>query len=198
VVVGAPVAVHRDRPELADVVGLFLNSLPLRVDLAADPPFRELLRRVRASSLQAFAHQDVPFEKVVEALPGRRDTGRNPVFQAWFNYSVPGRPLDFGGLELEGMDVGDPAVKFDLRLSAEEGEGRLVLNLGYAADLFERDTAVAVLRRLVRVLEQAAARPDEPLSALCGDGEGKGSPAPESFRMHLQGVKRRTVITIND
>jgi amino acid adenylation domain-containing protein len=195
VVVGAPVAIHRDRAELGDVIGLFLNSLPLRVDLGQEATFRELLRRVRKASLEAFAHQDVPFEKVVEALPGKRDTSRNPVFQAWFNYSVPGQPLEIAGLELEGVDVGDPAVKFDLRLSAEEGDGRLVLNLGYNADLFERDTALGILRRLAGMLERAVERPEAGLAELCGGGAAApaagGKEAPESFRLHLQGIKRR-------
>jgi non-ribosomal peptide synthetase component F len=191
VVVGAPVVVHRDRSELNDVIGLFLNSLPLRMDLSGAPAFRELLRRSRTTALEAFAHQEVPFEKVVEALALPRDTSRNPVFQAWFNHSaVPREPLAFGGLGVEGVDVGEPAVKFDVRLSAEEYEGRMVLNLAYNADLFDRGTALVLLDELRRLLEGAAARPDATVAELCG---GANAADPDSFRMHLKGIRRKAV-----
>jgi amino acid adenylation domain-containing protein len=193
VVVGAPVVVHRDRPELNDVIGLFLNSLPLRMDLSGAPAFRELLRRSRTTALEAFAHQEVPFEKVVEALALPRDTSRSPVFQAWLNHSaVPREPLAFGGLGVEGVDVGEPAVKFDVRLSAEEHEGRMVLNLAYNADLFDRGTALGLLDELRRLLQGAAARPDASVAELCG---GANAADPDSFRMHLKGI-RRTAVTI--
>jgi hypothetical protein len=191
VVVGSPVVVHRDRAELNDVIGLFLNSLPLRLDLSGAPDFRALLRRARTTALEAFAHQEVPFEKVVEALALPRDTSRGPVFQAWFNHSaVPREPLAFAGLRVEGVDLGEPAVKFDVRLSAEEYDGRMALNLAYNADLFDRATALGLLDELRRLLEGAAARPDAPVAELCG---GTDAADPDAFRMQLKGIRRKAV-----
>jgi amino acid adenylation domain-containing protein len=166
--VGCPVVVGRDREELAGVIGLFLNSLPLRVDLSGGPTFRDLLLRIRRMALEAYAHQDVPFEKVVEALRIPRDAGRTPVFQVWFNHSnVPGGPLALDGVEVDGLDVGDPTIKFDLRLATEEaGDGRLAVFMGYNADLFEPATAARLLAQLQALLTAAAARPDAPLAEL--------------------------------
>ncbi|MBB4635062.1 amino acid adenylation domain-containing protein [Longimicrobium terrae] len=190
VVVGVPVVVHRDRAELNDVIGLFLNSLALRLDLSGAPSFRELLRRARSAALEGFAHQEVPFEKVVEALALPRDTSRNPVFQAWFNHSaVPREPLALAGLQASGLDAGEPAVKFDVRLSAEEVNGRTALNLAYNADLFDRGTAAGLLDELRRLLEGAAANPAAPVAELCG----AAAPDPDSFRLHLKGVRRKAV-----
>ena len=166
--VGSPAVVGRDREELEGVVGLFLNSLPLRVDLSGEPTFRELLLRVRRTALDAYTRQDVPFEKMVDALRIPRDAARTPVFQAWLNHSeVPGEPLALPGVEVDGLDVGDPTIKFDLRLATEPAaDGSLAVFMGYNADLFTAATARSLLAELQAALSLAAARPDAPLAEL--------------------------------
>ncbi|HEX2079123.1 MAG TPA: amino acid adenylation domain-containing protein [Longimicrobium sp.] len=201
--VGCPVAVHRDREELHGTIGLFLNSLPVRLDLAGAPTFRELLVRVRRAALEAYAHQDVPFEKVVDALRLPRDPARTPVFQVWFNHSeMGGEPLRFEGLALEGIDAGDPAAKFDLRLgTAEDGEGGLSVSLGYDAALFEPATVRRILARLESLMARAAAAPEQPLAVLyaaLADEERaeqllRAETRERSLRSHLQGGRRRAV-----
>jgi len=198
--VGSPVVVGRDREELAGVIGLFLNSLPLRVDLSGGPTFRDLLLRVRRTALEAYGHQDVPFEKVVEALRIPRDAGRTPVFQVWFNHSnVPGGPLALDGVEVDGLDVGDPTIKFDLRLATEEAaDGRLAVFMGYNADLFEAATAARLLAQLQALLTEAAARPDAPLAELHalldqserGESARRADARGDSLRRHLKDRRR--------
>jgi len=199
-VVGCPVAVHRDRPELNELIGLFLNTLPLRVELDGDPSFRDLLVRVRRTALEGFANQDVPYEKVVEALRTRREEGRGPLFRVWFNHSnVPRVRPAFEGLTVAPLDVGDPAVKFDLRLSTEEANGRMVAVLGYNRDLFERESSRGMLADLHRILERAAERPQRPVSELLPAPEaeeprgGEAAARAESLRLRLQIAGRRAV-----
>jgi aspartate racemase len=202
VVVGAPVATHRDREELQRVIGTFLNTLALRVDLSGDPTFRELLGRVRRTALEAYAHQELPFDRVVEALDPKRDPGRTPVFQVWFNHSAaPSGRLAFGDTRIEGVDLGDAAVKFDLQLATEEAGGRLLASLRYNADLFDAATAAGLLAGLEAVLARVAEAPGERLSALMThlDGEARARRAKdwveqgESLRKSLQGSRRKAI-----
>src|SRR6185295_11746900 len=87
IVIGSPVATYRDRSELQAVIGPFLNTLALRVDLSGEPTFRELLGRVRRVALEAYANQEVPFDQVVDAVQPRRDVSRSPIFEVWYNHS---------------------------------------------------------------------------------------------------------------
>ncbi len=182
VVVGTPIA-GRTRAETEGVVGLFLNSLALRVDLAGDPAFRELLRRVREATLGAYAHQDVPFEAVLEEIHPERTLDRTPVFQVMLNLAnfaagAAGGGGEMAGLAVHEVDRGGPvASKFDLTLYAGETGAGVALHLVYNPDLFDAARARALLAQVRGVLEQAAADPARPLSALSLAVEG-GAPLP--------------------
>ena len=177
VVVGTPIA-GRTRAETEGLVGLFLNSLALRVDVSGDPTFAELLRRVRETTLDAYAHQDVPFEAVLEEVHAERTLDRTPVFQVMLNLAnfaaEGGTAGGLPGLAVHGVDRGVPlASKFDLTLYAGEGPAGIILRLVYNPDLFDAARMRALLAQVAGVLEQAAADPSRPVSALSlAVGEG--------------------------
>ncbi|WP_437819699.1 amino acid adenylation domain-containing protein [Sorangium sp. So ce1078] len=164
--IGTAVA-NRPRPELEGIVGMFVSTLVLRVDLAGDPTFSELLRRARATALEAFEHQAAPFEKVVEALQPRRDMSRSPLFQVMLVVqSAPMPAVALGDLEVELLDVGAEATRFDLRFSVEARGGEEVVSLQYNTDLFDPQTADELLGSLVDVAERAVRAPDAKVAAL--------------------------------
>ncbi|WP_433217545.1 condensation domain-containing protein [Microtetraspora malaysiensis] len=164
--VGSVIA-GRDRPELQDVVGFFPETLVLRGDLSGDPSFRALLARTRATVLDAFAHQDIPFERLLNDLGIRRDLSTTPLFQAMFVIQdKEAAALPLPGIEAEMFDPGATQAKFDLMLDITQFDGSLWAMLSYASDLFEEETATRLLRRWERILEAVAADPGTPLSAL--------------------------------
>ncbi|MFJ5885576.1 amino acid adenylation domain-containing protein [Kitasatospora cineracea] len=172
---GAPVAGRTDEA-LTDLVGFFVNTLVLRTDLSGDPTFRELLGRVREFDLAAFAHQDVPFERLVEELNPVRARDHHPLFQTVvvLQNQRAARP-ELPGLAVEQRLVHNGLSKFDLTFSFAEdteaggdagtgGAGGLAAGLEYATALFDRSTAEALAARLVRLLELVAAEPDRRVS----------------------------------
>ncbi|GAA2097657.1 hypothetical protein GCM10009759_27960 [Kitasatospora saccharophila] len=161
---GAPVAGRTD-PGLEDLVGFFVNTLVLRTDLSGDPTFRELLVRVREFDLAAYAHQDVPFERLVEELNPVRARDHHPLFQTVvvLQNQRQARP-ELPGLTVEQRLVHNGLSKFDLTFAFTEEDGGLSAGLEYATALFDRSTAGALAARLVRLLELVAARPDLRLS----------------------------------
>ncbi|HVT56893.1 MAG TPA: non-ribosomal peptide synthase/polyketide synthase, partial [Thermoanaerobaculia bacterium] len=167
VVVGAPIA-GRTRAETEGLIGFFLNTLVLRTDLSGDPGFADLLARVRETTLSAYAHQELPFEKLLEELRPERDLSRTPLFQVLFNMvNVPDRALRLPALSVEGL--GSPELlqsKFDMTFYWRESEGRTALRLVYNADLFDAPRMTEMARQLESVLRQAAADPERPLSSL--------------------------------
>ncbi len=182
--VGSPVA-NRARPELEGLIGFFVNTLALRARLAGDPPFRRLLASLRETALAAFAHQDLPFEALVEELRPERDLSRSPLVQAMLSLGAAGRPERTlaGGLHLARLATGErTTAKLDLSLAATElagdvapglpghggdaGPRGLLLELEYAADLFHPTTAARLLSHFAALLAGAAAEPDLPLSLL--------------------------------
>ncbi|WP_326595004.1 amino acid adenylation domain-containing protein [Streptomyces sp. NBC_01803] len=166
VVVGVPVAV-RDRAELEPLIGYFVNTLPIRTDLAGDPSFTEVLGRVRDSCLGAYAHQDVPFELVVADLNTARDLSRPPVYQVSFSYGrEPVPTLALGGAELTRMPVRSAGSRFDLELQAFDAGGALSGWFDYDRDLFEESTVARLAGHFRRLAEQVAARPDTPVVEL--------------------------------
>ncbi|HEX5725658.1 MAG TPA: condensation domain-containing protein, partial [Longimicrobiaceae bacterium] len=197
VVVGTPIA-GRTRAETEGMVGLFLNSLALRVSLAGDPTFRELLRRVRETTLDAYAHQDVPFEAVLEEIHPERVLDRTPVFQVMLNLAnfagmapetadLDGSAGEFPGLAVRGVGRGGEVLgsKFDLTLYAGEGPAGIGLTLVYNPDLFDAARMRALLAQLGAVLGEAAADPARPLSALSlsagvEEAAPRRAPAPET------------------
>ncbi|MCX4809470.1 non-ribosomal peptide synthase/polyketide synthase [Streptomyces sp. NBC_01239] len=160
---GAPIAGRTDEA-LADLVGFFVNTLVLRTDVSGDElTFRELLGRVRESSLAAFEYQDLPFDRVVEALNPPRVAGRNPLFQVMLGYHHrPDGDPDVLGLTTEWFDMDTGMAKFDLHFTFvdETGSDRVVLLLEYATDLFDASTAERIAARMARLLDHAAAEPD--------------------------------------
>ena len=178
-VVGTAVA-GRTRPELEGLIGFFLNTLALRVDLAGDPSFRTLLRRVRETTLEAYAHQDVPFSRLVEELKVERSLGHQPLTQVAFTLQHEAPMPRPAGLEMEvDDDAGETnTAKVDLTLGIVRGAGDLRLSWEYAADLFDRATIVRQAERFDALARAAAEHPDAPLSALlAGD---------EALRVHRQ------------
>ncbi|HEX2191027.1 MAG TPA: amino acid adenylation domain-containing protein, partial [Longimicrobiaceae bacterium] len=167
VVSGTAVA-GRTRRETEGLIGFFVNTLALRTDLSGDPTVGELLGRVRETVLEAHAHQELPFERLVEELGVRRDLAHTPLFQVVFTLQDAGAgpALRLGGASAEPLAVGTEAVKFDLALSmADEGE-RLTGRLEYRADLFEAETARRMTGHLAGLLEAMAADPDRRLSEM--------------------------------
>jgi amino acid adenylation domain-containing protein len=137
VVIGTPVA-NRHRAEIEPLIGFFVNTQALRVDLSGSPSVGELLAQVRATALAAQAHQDVPFEQVVEALSPARSLAHSPVFQVMFAWqNAPEGSLDLPGLQLEPVKASSTTVKFDLELSLHDAGDRIAGSLGYACTLFD-------------------------------------------------------------
>ncbi|NMO14854.1 amino acid adenylation domain-containing protein [Pyxidicoccus fallax] len=166
VLVGSPVA-GRGLPELEGLIGFFVNTLALRTRLHGNPSFRELLGRVREVTLGAYAHQDVPFERVVEAVQPQRGPDRSPLFQVMFVLQNAPWAQPMGpGLSMRFEDVERHSAKFDLTLALWETEEGFSGSLEYASDLFERTTAARLAERLRGLLAWAVAHPEEPLSRL--------------------------------
>jgi amino acid adenylation domain-containing protein len=166
VVVGSPIA-GRTRGEVEPLIGFFINTLVLRTDLSGDPSFRATLRRVREATLGAYAHQEVPFEKLVAELQPERSLSHSPFFQVMFTLQDAGG----GGGALPGLKVGGAGAamevaKFDLSLDLAATPQGLRGGLNYNTGLFERGTAERMIGHLERVLEQAAADADVRLSRL--------------------------------
>ncbi|HEX2077989.1 MAG TPA: amino acid adenylation domain-containing protein [Longimicrobium sp.] len=166
VVVGTPVA-GRTRPETRDVVGFFVNTLALRTDLSGDPPFDELLRRVRETVLGAFSNQDLPFEKLVDELNVPRSAAHAPVFQAMFVLqNTPEVSLAFPGIQVEPAGADGGTSPFDLRMGLVEQGGEIAGGLQYAGALFDRATIQGMIAQYRTLLAAACADPDLRLSAL--------------------------------
>ncbi|MDW4908654.1 amino acid adenylation domain-containing protein [Streptomyces sp. ADMS] len=164
---GAPIAGRTD-DALDDLVGFFVNTLVLRTDVSGDDlTFRQLLARVRESSLAAFEHQDLPFDQVVESVNPARVPGRNPLFQVMLGYHYrPAGDPDMFGMPTEWFDMDTGMAKFDLHFTFVDESDRLTLLLEYATDLCDEPAATRTARRLVRLLGQVAGEPDVPVRDL--------------------------------
>jgi amino acid adenylation domain-containing protein len=166
--VGTVVA-NRGRSEVAGLIGFFVNTLVLRGDLSGDPAFGELLGRLRAVTLEAFSHQDLPFEKLVEEIRPERDPSRTPLFQVMLSLqNTPLPELRMGDIRIDPLPSPAASAKFDLSLALRElpGDDAFSGALTYSADLFEAPTALRLLDHLARLLESALARPESRLSEL--------------------------------
>ncbi|HEX2207503.1 MAG TPA: amino acid adenylation domain-containing protein, partial [Longimicrobium sp.] len=164
--VGTPVA-GRTRPEVEGLIGLFVNTLVLRADVSGDPDFRALLRRVRETTLGAWAHQDAPFERLVEELQVGRSLGHNPLFQVVFQMQAAGDTrVSLGGLEIEHAGTHDGGAKFDLNWTLVETERGIEGSVEYSTDLFDAATIERMAEHFRALLTAAAADPAAPVSAL--------------------------------
>ncbi len=166
VVVGSPIA-GRPRRELEGLIGLFINTLALRVDLAGAPTFRELLKRVRDTTLSAYQHQDLPFEKVVEALAPDRSLSHSPLFQAMLIVpNVPRSSLSLPGLELSRIPSDGEVARYDLTLFVNDGQDVAPAQIEYSTELFDAATIERMAEHLRVLLEGVAADPARPISRL--------------------------------
>ncbi|MEV7069224.1 AMP-binding protein, partial [Streptomyces collinus] len=174
--IGTPVAGRTDEA-LDDMVGFFVNTLVLRTDLSGDPTFREVLERVRETDLAAFAHQDVPFERLVEILNPARSMARHPLFQVMLAFQNVADPdLALPGLTVRGEHVEGAVAKFDLSVSMGElhdengAPAGLQGQLDYRTDLFAENTARELADRVVHVLEAVTADPDARIRSVSAVG----------------------------
>ncbi|MFJ6215457.1 amino acid adenylation domain-containing protein [Streptomyces sp. NPDC092296] len=167
VAVGVSVA-GRDEAELEQLIGMFLNTVVLRTDLSGDPAFLDLLARVRETTLDAYEHQDVPFERVVADLSPERDLSRNPVFQVGFGFhNAERRPIRLPGLEVTKYETASRSSAFDLSLHlAELADGSLGATLVYPVALFDRARIERMAGNLLRLLTELADRPEAPVHGL--------------------------------
>jgi amino acid adenylation domain-containing protein len=158
---------NRGLSEIENLLGSFLNTLVLRTSYAENLTFRKALQRVRQTCVGAFAHQDFPFEKLVEELQPERDLARNPIFQVMFtfqNASVPS--LELAGLRSEVVEIDGGMTKFDLTFSLVDKEHGIAGHIEYSTDLFNRDTIERMVRHFQTLLEGIVADPDQSIATL--------------------------------
>ena len=200
VVVGSVLA-GRSRVELEPLIGPFINSLVFRTDLSGEPPFLELLARVREVVLQAFANQEVPFERVVDAIGAKRDASRHPVFQINFLYQRDFvRPFHASGLTLTAIPSVSPGSIYDLNFFLVERAEGWRASCEYNTDLYDHVTIRRLLRQFQCLLEGIAAGPARRISeyALAAKFERDPSLHPPGNRRgpqktpHLSGECQRS------
>ena len=170
--IGVPIA-NRTRSELEDVIGLFANTVVIRSQLDERTTFIQLIGEVRRASVEAFSHQEVPFEKLVAELKLPRDLSRNPLFQVMFAFQEQAPPIDVPGLRW--LAVADGRSNFDLTLSLAPSPDGFDCAFEYAQDLFEAATIARLASAFVSLLDRLCAEPARPWSqaAIYGDGELK-------------------------
>jgi amino acid adenylation domain-containing protein len=182
--IGTPVA-GRSRVEIEPLIGFFVNTLALRMRLEGRHlTYRELVRRVRDTALSAYAHQDVPFERVVEEIQPERDTSRNPIFQVMFALlNVPLRDLTLPELDVSDFEVAPQTVQVDLEMSLfEAGDGSVSGRIHYARDLFDRPSMERFVAEFHRLVLEVAADPQADVGiAKAPDGfdAAVDAPAPD-------------------
>jgi hypothetical protein len=200
IVVGTDVA-NRNRAETEGLIGFFVNQLVLRTDLAGDLTFREVLRRVREVMLGAYAHQDLPFDKLVEALNPERNLSRTPLFQVKIvQQAAASLPVDLAGLTLGPIEVEWGIATFDLLLNVTDTEAGIVGSLTYNSDLYEAGRMTRLLEYWESLLCQVVARPEVRLSELKGmldtaDRQYRlvqEQVYQEAMQQKLRGIKRRS------
>ncbi len=166
IVIGSPIA-NRNRSELEQLIGFFINTLVLRLDVSGNPDFRTLLGQTQETTLGAYQHQDIPFEKLVEVLQPDRDRSRNPLFQVQFSLqNAPIEPLKLKGLELEPVRSGTQSTRFDLECHIWPGAEGLDAVFIYNTDLFDADTIKTLLTHYQTLLAGIVAGPDRRISEL--------------------------------
>ncbi|HLF04001.1 MAG TPA: amino acid adenylation domain-containing protein [Dehalococcoidia bacterium] len=166
ILVGSPVA-GRERVETEGLIGFFVNDLVLRTDLTGNPTFRELLRRTRQTTLEAYSHQEVPFERLVAELRPERDLSRNPLFQVALAFqNVPRSALELSELTLSPIELDKGTTLFDVTLYVTEDEDGLTTTAEYSTDLFDAATISRMLGHFQMLLEGMVVHPDQPVATL--------------------------------
>ncbi|UZW58362.1 condensation domain-containing protein [Lysobacter enzymogenes] len=202
VVVGTPVA-NRNRTETESVIGFFVNTLVMRVDASGGPRFSELLERVRKVAIDAYAHEDLPFEKLVEVLRPERNLDRQALFQILFglhNYPDPAQAIEVGGESLRlsriEVDGGESKVDWALSITDLDGEG-IKAQINYNTDLYRAATMQRLLRQYENILRHVAAEPDARLNAIPVFGADDDADADRAhgggLREKLKTVRRKPV-----
>ncbi|MEP7339283.1 MAG: amino acid adenylation domain-containing protein [Acidobacteriota bacterium] len=166
IIVGSPVA-NRNRSEVENIIGFFVNTLVLRSDLSGDPTFCELMRRVRDMTLKAYAHQDLPFEKLVQEIQVRRDISRTPLFQTLMVFqNIPRQDFGLPGLSVSEIATEDRWSNFDLTLWMSEGPDGLTGVFEYNTDLFDAVTIRRMTERFLLLIEGIVSDPSQTISSL--------------------------------
>lgn len=166
ILVGSPIA-NRNRSEIEGLIGLFVNTLVLRTNISDNLTFRQLLSRVRETTVDAFAHQDLPFEKLVEKLQPERNLSRPPLFQVMFIFQNAAElALDLHQISAQIFPLPNSTSKYDLTLSIFKSGNRLIAHLEYNVDLFEAATIERMLGHYQTLLESIVANPDLPVSNI--------------------------------
>ncbi|HYO57772.1 condensation domain-containing protein, partial [Archangium sp.] len=175
----------RGRRELEGLIGFFVNTLALRVDLSGAPSFRELLGRTRVACMEAFSHEELPFDQLVEALPLERDLSRSPLFQVMFIYQPRANTeLKFSGFSLRGLYIGVETSRFDITLALESTEKGTVAGVWeYNTDLFDASTIARLAGHYERLLQAIAAHPEQRITEL---------------PLMTEGERRRVLVEWND
>jgi amino acid adenylation domain-containing protein len=164
-IIASPIA-GRNRTEVEGLIGFFINTLLLNADLSGNPSFQSLLSRVRTTALGAYAHQDVPFEKLIEELNPRRDLSRNPLFQVLFNMlNVEHVNLNLDGLTVAPITIAEANSKFDLTLYVKEQDRQIHFDLAYNTDLFAPARMVEMLAQFEQLLTQIVANPAQQIQS---------------------------------
>jgi amino acid adenylation domain-containing protein len=167
VCVGTPIA-GRDQKELENLIGFFVNTLALRTEFTAEMPFAELLEKVRKTTLEAYEHQDIPFEKVVDEVVTERDISRNPLFQVMFvMLNTPEIPeLSIGEIQLLREPAGKTTAKFDIQFFITENEEGLHISVEYCTALFSRETIKRLITHFKNLLTSIVEHPNYKLCNL--------------------------------
>ncbi|MFC0212778.1 amino acid adenylation domain-containing protein, partial [Paenibacillus chartarius] len=167
VIIGSPVA-GRAAKQLDDVIGMFVATLALRTAPEGGKPIAEFLKEIRALTLEAFEHQDYPFEQLIDDLNLERDLSRNPLFDVMFAYQNMGSAeLELDGIRCTPYPIGDPAAQFDLTLEASDSEAGLLLQWGYRTSLFDSSTIERMAGHFIRVLEQMTDNTQTAIGSIC-------------------------------
>ncbi|HEX8286907.1 MAG TPA: amino acid adenylation domain-containing protein, partial [Pyrinomonadaceae bacterium] len=165
-VIGSPIA-GRNRTETENIIGFFVNTIALRSNVSGDPTFRELLSRVKTTTLEAFSHQELPFEKIVAAVRPERSLSYNPIFQVAFALQPNSESsMKIPGLEVRPLKLGSVTAKFDLFLSAKETSDGLTITVEYSTDLFDAATIKRLMSHYQNLLEGLVINPNRRVSEL--------------------------------
>ncbi|MBW4614708.1 MAG: amino acid adenylation domain-containing protein [Desmonostoc vinosum HA7617-LM4] len=166
ILVGSPIA-NRRHSKVEHLIGFFVNTLVLRTDLSNSPSFRELLARVKEVTLEAYAHQDLPFEQIVQAVQPDRDLNHNPLFQVLFNLqNAPLPAWDVPNLNLTRLSVNNQTAKFDLFLELAQTPTGITGYFEYSTDLFKADAIARMIGHFQTLLESIVTNPDEKIASL--------------------------------
>jgi len=166
IVVGTDLA-NRTTPETERMIGFFINLMAVRTDLSGNPTFRELLRRVREGLLGSYAHQEVPFLKIVQDIQPERSATHNPIVQVLFvMQNIPRANRELAGLQMEPFEVPVTTSKFDMAVFVAERAGELIGYWVYSTELFDQPNIQRMVRHFGSLLQSAVSQPDARLSAL--------------------------------